>query len=104
MRELCREVEKKIDIDVPGGFAEIELWLGFFDDGSIDDELIVLDMDGTLRPRREPDSNTPAWRAIDALVTSIFRESDEFDDVIKGIVEDTFDSPHYDEITISSLG
>ena len=52
MRELCREVEKKIDIDVPGGFAEIELWLGFFDDGSIDDELIVLDMDGTLRPRR----------------------------------------------------
>jgi len=104
MRFLLKEVEKVIDVEIPGGYAEVELWVGFYDDGSIDDELIVLDMDGTIRPRREPDSNTPAWRAIDALVTSIFRESDGFDDVIGGIVEDTFDSPHYDEITIASLG
>jgi len=104
MRELIREVEKKFDIDVPGGFAEIELWVGFYDDGSIDHEVLVLDLDGTKRPRRQPDSNTPAWRAIDGMAMAIFTNSDEFDDVINGIIEDTFDSPHYDEITIASLG
>ncbi len=103
MRELCKEVDKTIDIDVPGGFATIELWVGFYDDGTIDHEVLVLNMDGTIRPRREPDSNTEAWRAIDALVFTIFTDSDEKDDIINGIIEDTFDSPHYDEITIASL-
>ena len=84
MRDLIREVNEIVESEVLGQSFKGSLWIGFYDDGSVDTEWETHVLHGAIRPERlayHSDVAKSAWYAIDTMVS----ESLDHDEVVREV-------------------
>ncbi len=84
MRDLIREFNEVVESEVLGQWFKGSLWIGFYDDGSVDTEWETHGLQEAIRPEQLAYHSAvakSAWYAIDALVS----ESFDHDEVIEQV-------------------
>jgi len=107
MRDLIREVNELVeDIEIgnKGQCAVGYLWIGFYDDGSVETDFEIEKFGDATCPERlsyHDGSTKQVWRELSSLASGSF----DHDEIVKEVELREFNiDENYDKITIASLG
>lgn len=104
MRDLIREVNELVeDIEIgnKGQCAVGYLWIGFYDDGSVETDFEIEKFGDATRCQVSNGSTKQVWRELSSLASGSF----DHDEIVKEVELREFNiDENYDKITIASLG